>query len=211
MGFMAGALRAPTHPEPSREEGAALGAQKAGDGEDFQTLQLLVPRRCSAACPRPLFYLQMPFYLCSYCCSGKIPFPGDRREGSAASCAACTFPRPPAEQKHLRWHKTLPPPPCSKPRLPWGCWRQLCRRGDCLGTFWALSWWRKEAREAELVRKALKRLHPNPVGWRLAGRRGQSKQEAAACREVPAARLPYPSGGSGSCWRQQGGLLPSQT
>lgn len=64
--------------------------------------------------------------------------------------------------------------------------------------------------EAELVRKALKRLYPNLVGWRLAGCCGQSKQEAAACREVPAARLPYPSGGSGSCWRQQRGFLPSQ-
>lgn len=213
MGFRAGALRAPTHPEPSRGEGAALGAQKVGGGEDFQSLQLLVPRHCSTACPQPLFYLQMPFYLCCYCCSGKIPFTDDRREGSAASCTACAFPRPPAEQKLSRWHKTLPPcvrgsPPLPSPVPNLACpWAAGASPADA-GTVGVSQLMEERGEisapgEAEPVRKALIRLHPNPVGWRLAGRQGQSKQEAPACREVPAACLRCPSRCSCSWWRQQ--------
>lgn len=62
---------ADSHPRPEQSRGSSSPCLK--EGEDFQALQLLLPRHCSAACPLPLFYLQMPFYLCCYCRSGKIP------------------------------------------------------------------------------------------------------------------------------------------
>ena len=60
-----------SHPRPEQRGGSSSRCLK--EGEDFQALQLLLPRHSSAACPLPLFYLQMPFYLCCYCRGGKIP------------------------------------------------------------------------------------------------------------------------------------------
>uniref|UniRef100_A0A8C3H2A8 Syntaxin 6 n=2 Tax=Australaves TaxID=3073809 RepID=A0A8C3H2A8_CORMO len=75
----------PEHCAPTQRRGGS-SSQLLKEGESFQARQLLLPRHCSAACPLPLFYLQMPFYLCC-CCWENPPLAGGR--GSfAASCSA---------------------------------------------------------------------------------------------------------------------------
>uniref|UniRef100_A0A8D2N138 Syntaxin 6 n=1 Tax=Zonotrichia albicollis TaxID=44394 RepID=A0A8D2N138_ZONAL len=70
---------------PSQPRGGS-SSQFLKEGEGFQARQLLLPRHCSAACPLPLFYLQMPFYLC--CCCWENPPLAAGRGSSAASCSA---------------------------------------------------------------------------------------------------------------------------
>lgn len=191
----------PTHGQPRPKQGGGNSFWHLKKGEkNFQALQLLLPRHCSAAWPLPLFYLRMPFYLCCYCRGGKIPF--YMVEGEALHPPPLLrFPGLPEEQKQSRCHKILttlhqtashvPNPTCS--RAAGACWpagflsvRYLSQLAEKRGDFCA-----------ETRRKVLIRLCLKPVGW--------SKQEGRrACREVPAASLsaggvpdshlfPYPS------------------
>lgn len=127
-----------TVPPPTQPRGGS-SSQLLKQGEGFQARQLLLPRHCSAACPLPLFYLQMPFYLWCYCWENP-PLAGGRGS-SAASCSAavsrsasgtkavkvslntghhvCGFPA----------HQNACGNPLPKSHLPWGCWRlQACCR-----------------------------------------------------------------------------------
>lgn len=72
---------------PTQPRGGS-SSQFLKEGEGFQAQQLLLPRHCSAACPLPFFYLQMPFYLCCYCWENP-PLAGGRGSSAASCSAAC--------------------------------------------------------------------------------------------------------------------------
>lgn len=171
----------PTDRQPSPEPRGGSSSLCLEEGEEFQALQLLLPRHCSAACPLPLFYLQMPFYLCCCCCGEKTPLWMVGGEALQPP-PLLQFPGLPGEQSVWLplWQAPFQTPLALRLLAPAG--PQACCRSD-------ISRLAEERVDfcAEPMRKILIRPCLKPVGWRGAAGRANRKPD------VPAGKSPATS------------------
>lgn len=161
----------PTDSQPRPEPRGGNSSLCLDKKEEFQALQLFLPEHCSAACPLPLFYLQMPFYLCCCCCCGGEKIPLWMVGGEALQPPPLLqFPGLPGEQSMWLPLRQAPSQTPLALRLLAPAGPRACCRSD-------ISRLAEERVDfcAEPMRKILIRPCLKPVGWRGAAGRANRK------------------------------------
>lgn len=211
--------------QPTRPRGGSSSRFLKG-GEGFQARQLLLPRHCSAACPLPLFYLQMPFYLCRYCWENP-PLAGGR--GSCAASCSAAVSRAASGTKAVKvplntgHHRVWLPTPRTRTPAAIPFPNPTCpgAAGACrpVAGHISLSWQRNELNSVLNPQKSPYKAVLEPGGWRGAAGRANRKPGLAAgkCRAAGclpawhrAQAAPAPAPLSRGCsGPREGGSLPA--